>query len=67
MPTDVSPEPMAPNTIYTHMRAQEVSRFASSLTLDYRATDDLILSAAAIYNRAYLWSGQRTFIFTTGL
>ncbi|MFT4091557.1 MAG: TonB-dependent receptor, partial [Asticcacaulis sp.] len=64
-PTAISPEPMAPNTIYTHMRAQEVSRFASSLTLDYRATDRLILSLASIYNKSYLWSGQRTFIFTT--
>lgn len=66
VPTAVSPEPMAPNTIYAHMRSQEVSRFASSLTMDYRATDELILSIAAIYNKAYLWSGQRTHIFTTG-
>lgn len=66
VPTAISPDPMAPTTIYAHMRAQDVSRFASSITLDYRATDDLILSLAAIYNRAYLWSGQRTYIFTTG-
>lgn len=66
VPTAASPEPMAPNTIYAHMRSQEVSRFASSFTADYRATDDLILSLATIYNQAYLWSGQRTHIFTTG-
>ena len=65
VPTASSPFPMAPTSIYTHMRAQDVSRFASSLTLDFRATDDLILSMAAIYNRAYLWSGQRTHVFTT--
>ncbi len=66
VPTAASPEPMAMNSIYTHMRAQEVSRFASSLTVDYRATDELTLSMAGIYNRSYLWSGQRTYIFTTG-
>jgi TonB-dependent receptor len=65
VPTAVSPEPMAPNTIYAHMRGQEVSRFASSLTLDFKATDRLILSLAGIYNQSYLWSGQRTWIFTT--
>lgn len=65
VPTAASPEPMAPTTIYAHMRAQEVSRFASSLTLDYKATDRLILSLATIYNKSYLWSGQRTYIFTT--
>lgn len=66
VPTAASPDPMAPTSIYAHMRAQEVSRFASSLTLDFRASDDLTLSLASIYNRSYLWSGQRTYIFTTG-
>ncbi|MFT3998221.1 MAG: carboxypeptidase regulatory-like domain-containing protein, partial [Asticcacaulis sp.] len=65
VPTAASPEPMAPSTIYAHMRGQEVSRFASSLTLDFKATDRLILSLATIYNKSYLWSGQRTYIFTT--
>lgn len=65
-PTAVSPEPMAPTTINTHMRAQNTTRTAASLTLDFKATDNLILSLATIYNTAYLWSGQRTFLFTTG-
>jgi TonB-dependent receptor len=64
-PTAISPEPMAPTTIYAHQRGQYVSRFAASLTTDFRATDRLILSLASIYNNAYLWSGQRTYIFTT--
>lgn len=66
VPTAASPEPLAMTSIYAHMRAQEVSRFASSLTVDFKATNDLTLSMAGIYNRSYLWSGQRTFIFTTG-
>lgn len=66
VPNAVSPDPMAMTTINAHMRGQEVSRFASSLTLDYRATDALTLSLSAIYNDAYLWSGQRTHLFTSG-
>lgn len=66
VPNAVSPDPMAMTTIYAHMRAQEVSRFASSLNLDFKATDQLILSLSAIYNNSYLWSGQRNHIFTTG-
>lgn len=65
-PNAVSPDPLAVTTINAHMRAQETSRFASSLTLDFKATDNLILSLATIYNTAYLWSGQRTEVFTTG-
>lgn len=65
-PTANSPEPMAMNSIFMRLNAQETSRFASSLTLDYRATDRLILSLASIYNNSYLWSGQRTYSFTAG-
>jgi iron complex outermembrane recepter protein len=65
VPNAVSPDPMAMTTINAHMRGQEVSRFASSLTLDYRASEALTLSLSAIYNDAYLWSGQRTHLFTT--
>jgi len=65
-PNAVSPDPLAATTINAHMRAQETSRFAASLTLDFKATDNLILSLATIYNTAYLWSGQRTEVFTTG-
>ncbi|MBB5987038.1 TonB-dependent receptor [Sphingobium lignivorans] len=66
VPTAASPEPLALTSIYAHMRAQEVSRFASSLTLDFRATDALTLSMAGIYNRSHLWSGQRAYSFITG-
>lgn len=65
-PTAISPQPLAATTINAHMRAQETSRFATSLTLDFKASDNLILSLATIYNTAYLWSGQRTEVFTTG-
>lgn len=65
-PTTASPDPMAMTSIWVGMRAQEVSRFAGSLTLDWRATDRLILSLSSIYNDAYLWSGQRAYSFTTG-
>jgi TonB-dependent receptor len=66
VPNAVSPDPMAMNSIFVHMRGQEVSRFAGSLTLDWKATDRLILSLASIYNNSYLWSGQRNYSFTTG-
>lgn len=65
-PTANSPEPMAMNSIFMRLNAQETTRMAASLTLDYKATDRLILSLASIYNDSYLFSGQRTYSFTTG-
>jgi TonB-dependent receptor len=65
-PNTISPDPLAATTINLHMRAQETTRTAASLTLDFKATENLILSLATIYNTAYLWSGQRTEVFTTG-
>lgn len=65
-PNAVSPQALAATTINAHMRAQNTTRTAASLTLDFKATDNLILSLATIYNTAYLWSGQRTEVFTTG-
>ncbi|HJV42279.1 TonB-dependent receptor [Caulobacter sp.] len=65
-PNDISPQPLATTTINAHMRAQNTTRTAASLTLDFKAADNLILSLATMYNTAYLWSGQRTEVFTTG-
>lgn len=52
------------------MRAQQINqtteRFATSLTLDFKATDRLILSLLTMYNESDLWSGQRSWLFTTG-
>lgn len=66
VPTAKSPDPMAMTSVWVGARAQEVSRFAGSLTLDWKATDRLILSLSSIYNNSYLWSGQRAYSFTTG-
>jgi TonB-dependent receptor len=65
-PTTVSPDAMATATLLGRLTSQELSRFASSVTLDFRATDKLIVSMAAMYNRAYNWSSQRSYTFTSG-
>lgn len=65
-PTAASPDPWASATLLARQTSQEVSRFASSVTVDFRATDNLILSLAAMYNQSYNWSSQPAFTFTSG-
>lgn len=65
-PTANSPDPMATATLLGRVTSQEISRLASSVTIDFRATDNLILSLAAMYNDSYNWSSQRAYTFTSG-
>jgi hypothetical protein len=65
-PTAINPAPIS----MVAMRAQQINqsqeRFVSSLTLDFKATDKLILSMVGMFNQSETWSGQRSWLFTTG-
>lgn len=66
VPTANSPDPMASGSLLARQTIQEVSRFASTVNIDFRATDRLILSLSTMYNESYNWSSQPAFTFTTG-
>lgn len=66
VPTTISPNPMAISAINTNMYTREISRFSASLNMDLRATENLTLSLASIYNEASIWSGTTSIDFTTG-
>lgn len=65
-PTAASPEPLAITAIETQMGAREIMRRSASVNLDYRATDDLTLSLATMYNESGIWSETVSLTFTTG-
>ncbi|AHE53593.1 TonB-dependent receptor domain-containing protein [Sphingomonas sanxanigenens] len=65
-PTAASPFPLASATLTSRVTAQEVSRFSTNVTVDFKASDSLTLSLMSMYNRSYNLSDQRTFTFTSG-
>lgn len=66
-PTDISPDSLAFTAIEHSLYEREISRFSSSLTMDFRATDNLTLSLASIYNKANIWAGTTSVDFTTNV
>jgi len=66
VPTAASPDPLASASLLGRVTAQEVSRFSTNVTVDFKASDALTLSLMSIYNRSYNLSDQRTFTFTSG-
>lgn len=67
VPTANSADPAAVATLLARQTSQEVSRFASTVNLDFRATERLILSLSTMYNESYNWSSQPAYTFTTGV
>jgi TonB-dependent receptor len=65
-PTDASPDPLAITKIAANQYNREISRFSTSLTMDFRATENLTLSLASIYNESGIWSNTHNIDFTTG-
>lgn len=65
-PTALSPQPMAITAINTNLYQREIGRFSTSLNLDFKATEQLTLSLAALYNEASIWSNTTSIDFTTG-
>ena len=66
VPTAVSPEPLAITQVEAQMGAREIMRRSASLNFDYKATDDLTLSLASMYNESGIWSETVSLIFVTG-
>ncbi|HVJ02649.1 MAG TPA: TonB-dependent receptor [Sphingomonas sp.] len=65
-PTAISPEPLAITTIETQLDQREISRFAASLNVDFKATRNLVLGVSAVYNKATIWAASTAYKFTTG-
>lgn len=64
-PTAISPDPLAITTIETQQDSRQISRLAASLSLDFKANDQLVLSLASIYNKADIWAASTAYKFTT--
>ncbi len=65
-PTAADPRPQVPSRLAFQQQSRFNERFATTLTTDYRATDNLTLSLNAIYNKSQLWNPQRAVYFYPG-
>ncbi|MBJ7498655.1 MAG: TonB-dependent receptor [Sphingopyxis sp.] len=65
VPTAISPEPLAITSIETQQDSREISRLAASLNMDFKASDELVLSLASVYNEADIWAASTAYKFTT--
>lgn len=66
-PTAISPSPLGITVIEPQMGTREISRASAALNLDFKATDKLIVSLAAIVNESSIWAGSTAPNFTTGV
>lgn len=66
VPTAISPDPLAITTITLLEAPRETARFAASLNMDFKATDNLIFSLVSAYNRSSVWQDSLQPVFTTG-
>ena len=66
VPTAISPDPMATTVIQAQSQFRKTSRMAGSLNLDFRASDELILSLMSNLNRGRVYQQELTPSFTTG-
>ena len=66
VPTAISPDPLATTVIAAQSQFRKTSRMAGALNLDFRASDELILSLASNLNRGRVHQQELTPTFTTG-
>lgn len=66
-PTETSPDPLGITSLEFEVQSRTTSRFATSFNLDFKATDDLILSLVSSYNRGTIWQNATSPTFTTGV
>ena len=64
--TTADPRPQVPSRLAFQQQSRFNRRFATTLTTDYRASDNLILTFSAIYNYSQLWNPQRAVYFYPG-
>ena len=62
--TASDPRPVVPTAIGLYQSPRINRRSTATLTTDFKATPDLVLSLGLIYNAAQLYNTQRTFTFT---
>lgn len=65
-PTSADPRPVVPTAFAFNVSERINERFATTLTADFKATENLVLSLSYIYNYSDLWNMQRTVTFNTG-
>ncbi|MFT4090292.1 MAG: TonB-dependent receptor [Asticcacaulis sp.] len=66
VPTALSPDPLAITAINLNLYQREISRFSTSLTMDFKASENLSLSLVSLYNEASIWAATTSIDFTTG-
>lgn len=64
--TSADPRPQVPSRLAFQQQSRFNKRFATTVTTDYRATDNLTLSFSTIYNYSQLWNPQRAVYFYPG-
>src|SRR5215831_2629960 len=65
-PTAASPDPLAATSLEAALSTRETRRVSGSFNVDYRASQDLVLSVVSSINRNSIWQGAPTPTFTTG-
>ena len=65
-PTAADPRPLVVTALNFQWAPRFNKRFATTLTADYKITNELNVGLGVVYNYADLWTPQRTVIFNTG-
>ncbi|MBL9199630.1 MAG: TonB-dependent receptor [Opitutaceae bacterium] len=65
-PTATDPRPLVPTTLNFQWAPRFNKRFATTLTADYKISQELNVGVGIVYNYADLWTPQRTVIFNAG-
>lgn len=65
-PTVADPRPLVTNALNFQWAPRFNKRFATTLTADYKITNNLNVGLGIVYNYADLWTPQRTVIFNAG-
>ncbi len=65
-PTTTDSRPLVPTTLNFQWAPRFNKRFATTLTADYKITNELNVGVGVVYNYADLWTPQRTVIFNAG-
>jgi TonB-dependent receptor len=66
VPTAASPDPLAATALDGQMSARETRRTTGSFNVDYRASNDLVLSVVSSINRNIVWQAAPDPTLTTG-
>jgi iron complex outermembrane recepter protein len=65
-PTATDPRPLVPTALNFQWAPRFNKRFATTLTTDYKFSNELNVGLGLVYNYVDLWTPQRTVIFNSG-